>query len=147
MKPEKIHFVLGTMSERDRYVFEFRRTSENTKAFREPDAIRTRTPDNTVIVILDGAYDEGVTSRKIWVAVEWWRERWRGLGMERIEEAQLFAGLEAYLLAAYDKKMESMGINYFSQSTARHWIENLSDLEAETLLNAINARKRGLKKD
>lgn len=142
MKQEKTHFVLGTVSERDRYIFEFRRTSENTKTLRDPDDLRRLTPDNAVIVILDGAYDEGVTERKIWVAVEWWRERWRGLGMERINEAQLFAGLGPYLLAAYDKKMEKVEINFFSQSDARYFIEGLSDKEAVVLLAAIDARKK-----
>lgn len=135
-------YVLATNEEYQLYLRNFLLTPEMAKRLTSQDQLRGLRPGAIQVVVLPGG--RLGESLRLWLAVDDWRIRWGGLGLEFVGEDELLGGIPARkvrLLRDYDKKMESVGSCFISQQVVRDWLMMLAPQDQELLLMAQNERK------
>ncbi len=144
---ERFRLVLGYRSQFDLYLQNFHLPPNQALRLRDYTQLIGKNPEEFQIVLLPDW--ESQANIQIVAAIDFWKKRWKGLGIESMAEIELIGGLpvrQARLLVEYDKQIESIGISIFSQSSARDWIVRLSGQDSQLLLDALNERKTEMKK-
>ena len=140
---QRQRFVLGTTAEYQLYLRNFLLTPATAKRLTHRDQLRGLRPGAVQVVVLNGGWTDD-DSIPLKMAVDDWRIRWGGLGLEFVMEEELLGGIPARkvrLLRDYDKKMESVGSCFISQQVVKDWLMMLAPQDQELLLLAQNERK------
>ncbi len=143
---QRRRYVLATNEEYSIYLRNFLLIPHQARRLDRYDSLHGRSPDAVEVVVLPGGKSQSHPS--LLMALEDWKRRWGGLGLEYVEEEELLGGIPARkvrLLRDYDRKLETVTSSYLSQEVVRDWLIRLSPQDQDLLLMAMNERKTAKK--
>lgn len=138
--------VLGNRANYATYLRNFLYTPASALRLITPGQLHGIRPNGFLVVLIPGWQDEATSIPGLFSATCDWKARWRDIGTETIDEAELLGGLpvrQANLLKKYQEMIECAGTNYLAIANGKDWIRRLDDRDQNLLLKALGLHEKG----